>query len=164
MIVVSDTTPLCYLAVLGCLDFLPRLFGSVHCPEAVIEECRHVHAPEPLRQWIANLPGWLVVESEVGDIEPALQKALDAGEAAAIALAQRLKAQVVLMDERDGRRCALERGFAVAGTLNILAQAGRRGWCDYVATITRLKHDTNFRTTDAVIASAWETASAAKPG
>lgn len=28
MIVVSDTTPLRYLAVLGLLDLLPRLFGG----------------------------------------------------------------------------------------------------------------------------------------
>jgi predicted nucleic acid-binding protein len=36
MIVVSDTTPLRYLAVLGLLDLLPRLFGEVHCPAAVL--------------------------------------------------------------------------------------------------------------------------------
>lgn len=45
MIVVSDTTPLRYLAVLGYLELLPRLFGSVYCPDAVMRECRHPRAP-----------------------------------------------------------------------------------------------------------------------
>ena len=96
------------------------------------------------------------MEPDPGEIEPALLHALDAGEAAAIALAQTLRAEVILMDERDGRRCAVQRGLVVAGTLNLLAQAARRGWCDYAAIITRLRSETNFRATDAVIVSAWE--------
>jgi len=50
MIVVSDTTPLRYLAVLGHLELLPRLFDRVHCPSAVIQECRHPRAPTALRK------------------------------------------------------------------------------------------------------------------
>jgi|GEM_PF-5194934 len=42
MIVVSDTTPLRYLSVLGHLGLPPRLFGSVHFPAEVIIE-RHWH-------------------------------------------------------------------------------------------------------------------------
>jgi len=84
-----------------------------------------------------------------------LRDVLDEGEAAAITLAQQLQAEVILIDEREGRRCALARGFITAGTLNIFAQAGRRDWLDYPATIERLKTETNFRATQAVIDSAW---------
>lgn len=84
-----------------------------------------------------------------------LRDVLDEGEAAAITLAQQLQAEVILIDEKEGRRCALARGFVTAGTLNILAQAGRRDWLDYYAIIERLKTETNFRAAQAVIDSAW---------
>lgn len=154
MIVVSDTTPLRYLAVLGELEILPRLFGRVYCPEIVWKECLHLRAPDVLQVWAQNPPAWLIVD-DAGDIAPDLADVLDAGEAAAITLAQRLHAEVILIDERDGRRCAQARGFTTAGTLNILAQAGLRGWLDYQATSARLINQTNFRTTQAVIDAAW---------
>jgi len=155
MIVVSDTTPLRYLSVLGCLDILPRLFGSVHCPDVVINECAHPRAPLALRELASKPPAWLIVDA-VCEVEADLADKLDAGEAAAISLAMRLRAEVILIDERDGRRNALARGFVTAGTLNILAQAGNRGWLDFQMTVERLKLETNFRTTQAVIDSAWE--------
>jgi hypothetical protein len=49
----------------------------------------------------------------------------------------------------------------VAGTLNILAQAGRRGWLDYRLDVARLRQETNFRVTNAVVLAAWEKAAAA---
>jgi predicted nucleic acid-binding protein len=155
MIVVSDTTPLRYLAVLGHLEILPRLFGTVYCPEAVIKECLHPRAPAALREWAEAPPSWLIIDT-VGDVQPDLRSHLDEGEASAITLAMRLKAQVILIDEQEGRRCAQAHGFTTAGTLNILAQAGIRNWLDYQTTIGRLKSETNFRTTQAVIESAWQ--------
>ena len=154
MIVVSDTTPLRYLAVLDCLNLLSRLFGTVYCPAAVVAECRHPRAPWALRAWAENPPSWLVVV-EVMTVAPDLAKRLDAGEAAAITLAQHLYAEVILIDEREGRRCAQQRGFVTAGTLNIFAQAGRRAWIDYHVIVERLKTETNFRASQAVIDSAW---------
>ncbi|MDP1587551.1 MAG: hypothetical protein Q8M07_07415 [Prosthecobacter sp.] len=115
MIVVSDTTPLRYLAVLGHLELLPRLFGGVHCPTAVIKECSHPRAPLALRTLAEHPPSWLMV-SEVDEVAADLRDALDAGEAAAITLAQRLQAEVILIDEQEGRRCALAHGFVTAGT------------------------------------------------
>jgi predicted nucleic acid-binding protein len=155
MIVVSDTTPLRYLAVLGQLELLPRLFVNVHCPAVVVQECCHPRAPAALRDWAEQPPPWLVVAGDI-EVEQDLLGALDAGEAAAITLAQRLKAEVILIDEQEGRRCALARGFITAGTLNILAQAGIRGWLDFQATVGRLKTETNFRTTQSVIDCAWQ--------
>lgn len=157
MIVVSDTTPLCYLAVLGKLDILPRLFGEVHCPEAVIRECLHARAPVVLREWAGDPPAWLRID-EVREIEAKLSEDLDPGEAAAITLAVRLRAEVILIDELDGRRRAQARGLTTAGTLNILAQAGVRGWLDYPTVIGRLRSETNFRTTQAVVDAAWQAA------
>ncbi len=45
---------------------------------------------------------------------------------------------------------------------NILAQAGTRGWLDYHLEIARLRQETNFRVTNAVVLAAWEEAAAAE--
>jgi predicted nucleic acid-binding protein len=36
MIVISDTTPLRYLTLLGRIDLLHSLFGKIHCPDLVL--------------------------------------------------------------------------------------------------------------------------------
>lgn len=41
MTVVSDTSPLRYLAALGGLEWLNHLFGEIACPPEVMAECRH---------------------------------------------------------------------------------------------------------------------------
>lgn len=155
MIVISDTGPLRYLSVLGCIDLLPRLFGRVICPGVIIQECLHPRAPAELRAMVTAMPEWLVVQ-EPQQMEEALTRHLDAGEAAAISLASELQANLILMDEKKGRQHAKARGFAVAGTLNILAIASKRGLLDYQSTVTRLRACTNFRITDAVAKAAYD--------
>jgi uncharacterized protein len=52
---------------------------------------------------------------------------LDPGETAAILLAEAIKADVLLIDERAGRKIASDRGIAVRGTLGVLVQARHLG-------------------------------------
>ena len=40
-VVVSDTTPLNYLILLGHIEILPQLFGKLLVPPAVIREMQH---------------------------------------------------------------------------------------------------------------------------
>jgi predicted nucleic acid-binding protein len=75
---------------------------------------------------------------------------LGAGESEAISLALELKADVLLMDERKGRREALARGIAVAGTLNILESAAARGLVNLPEAIIRLQR-TSFRASPALL-------------
>lgn len=154
MIVVSDTTPLRYLAALGELELLPRLFGEVTAPAVVISECRHASAPETLRAWAMEPPPWLK-SIEVGDPDPRVAD-LDPGEVAAITAAIRLRADLLLIDERKGRARALALGFKRIGTLAILARAGRQGWLDYHDSVSRLMASTNFRASAEVIDASWQ--------
>ena len=118
MIVVSDTSPLRYLAEIGGLDWLPAIFGEVVCPVEVIDECRHPRAPLLLREWAASEPGWLRVEGVPNTAQlPPLPHRLDPGEIAALNLARELRADLLLMDERRGRDVATRLGLAVTGTL-----------------------------------------------
>lgn len=150
MIVVSDTTVLHYLAALGELEVLPRLFGSVVCPPEVLAECRHPHAPHRLQQWAASIPPWLAIQ----DAPPMDVDAwgLDAGEAAAIRLALHLNAGLILMDERKGRRLATTFGLTVAGVLSVLAEGATHGWLDFDSAVRLLRETTNFRISEVVIA------------
>ena len=151
MIVAADTTPLPYLAVLGEIEVLSRLFGEVLCPPEVLAECRHPHAPAALQRWAAELPRWLIVR-DAPDMEVEGLRSLDAGEAAVIRLALHLRADAVLMDERKGRRIATAAGLVVTGSLAILAEAAVQGWLDFDSTVERLRSTTNFRVADAVVA------------
>jgi predicted nucleic acid-binding protein len=141
VIVVSDTTPLNYLILLGSVDVLPTIFGDVYAPSAVLNELSHPRSPKAVRAWSARPPAWLTVKDPTN---PGPATRLGPGETAAIALAEELKADFILMDERKGSREAVGRGLRVAGTLVIIEQAGARGLLDYEETRDRLVNETSF--------------------
>ncbi len=164
MIVVSDTTPLRYLAVVEGLDWLPVIFGEVVCPSEVLAECLHERAPAPLREWAASVPSWLRV-TPVSQNAEALPVGvlLHAGESAAIRLARELRADLLLLDERRGRMVAAQLDLAVTGTLGVVVEAALRGMTDFEATLTTLMTRTNFRLSEAVIAAARSRLVSGKP-
>jgi predicted nucleic acid-binding protein len=147
MIVVSDTSPVNYLLLIGLIDVLPRLYGQVIVPNAVYVELRNPGAPQVVSDWVSNLPGWVEVHT-VQNPDPSL--ALGAGEKEAITLAMTLKADVLLMDERKGRREALARGLTISGTLNVLEAAAELGLTDLPLAIARLQQ-TSFRASTRII-------------
>ncbi|MGO9742122.1 MAG: DUF3368 domain-containing protein [Roseiarcus sp.] len=115
-LVVADAGPLHYLVLTGDIALLSRLFPGVLIPERVRDELAHIRAPEAVRAWIGAPLPWLEihpVEDERGAEDLA---ALDAGERDAIALALATRADLLLIDDRDGVAAARRRGFAVTGT------------------------------------------------
>jgi predicted nucleic acid-binding protein len=115
------------------------LYGRVVLPQAVFDEMRRESAPEQVRAWLNHRPAWLEVRS-VQTPDPTLK--LGAGEREAIALAQELQADLILLDDRKARRAAEARGLT--GTLAVLATAARRGLVDLPTAIARLQR-TTFR-------------------
>ena len=85
MIVVADTGPLNYLVVIGEVHILGVLYSRVAVPAAVAAELCRPQAPPDVRAWIATPPSWLNILPDPLP-NPAFVT-LDAGEAAAIALA-----------------------------------------------------------------------------
>ena len=71
-------------------------------------------------------------------------EALDAGEAAAIALAIELHADLLLMDDEEGVIAARRKGLEVAGTLGVLSRAAQRHLLNLADALELVKH-TNFR-------------------
>lgn len=100
MLVVSNTSPVCNLAVTGRLEFLQRRYGLVHIPAAVADELAaltHLAARQRIQTALADR--WLVVKPASNLTCPPLPFPLDPGETAAIALACHLQADLLLMDE-----------------------------------------------------------------
>jgi predicted nucleic acid-binding protein len=141
MIVVSDTSPLNYLILCGCAELLEQLYRQVCVPRAVLSELQSSDAPPEVQKWVTSPPGWLEVH-EVPD--PDLSLELDPGERDAITLAERLGADLILLDERKGRASARSRGLLVVGTLGVLEAAAERGLVDLPAVLSRLRR-TTFR-------------------
>jgi predicted nucleic acid-binding protein len=149
MIAVADASPLCYLILIGEVDLLPKLFLQVVVPESVIAELLHEDAPEAVRAWISNLPAWIGVK-ETPLLGTAGLEKLQAGEQAAIVLAESIAADIILLDEKAARRVAAERGLRVTGTLGVLGEAATRGFVDLAAAIDLLRK-TNFRCSPALL-------------
>ena len=149
MIAVADTSPVCYLILIGEIDLLPKLFSQVLAPQSVVAELLHDDAPATVRGWTANLPSWICVrESPAGSVT-GMEK-LQAGERGAILLAESIKADIVLLDERSARRVATDRGLRITGTLGVLGEASTRRLLDLPAAIDRLRK-TNFRCSPALL-------------
>jgi uncharacterized protein len=119
LIVVSDSSPILNLAAVGRLHLLRDLYGEIVVPPAVQRELS--------RNRIALDASWTRVVKAVDRREvAALRQHLDPGEAEAIAIAAELRAGLLLVDEKRGRRIAVERGLEVTGLLGVLAEAKAR--------------------------------------
>jgi predicted nucleic acid-binding protein len=71
---------------------------------------------------------WLRIETaQDSPLLRILRLQLHAGEAEAIALATDLKADIVLIDEQEGRLLDSKAGLAVTGVLGVLLRAKRKG-------------------------------------
>lgn len=149
MIAVADTSPLCYLILIGEVDLLHTLFDKVVFPTAVMTELLHEDAPDAVRCWAANLPPWVSVQENPVRSTAGLER-LQAGEQTAILLAESISAELILLDEKSARRVAAERGMRITGTLGILGEAATRGLVDLPAAIDRLRR-TNFRCSPALL-------------
>jgi predicted nucleic acid-binding protein len=138
MIVVADTSPLNYLIRLGHPDVLREIYGRVLVPRAVLMEMQHPEAPPEVSAWASAPPAWLEA-MQVQRLDATLAPELGTGEREAISLALEVHADVLLIDERAGRREAEARHIAVAGTLAVLLQASLRGHFDLPEAMKRLR-------------------------
>lgn len=149
MIAVSDTSPICYLILIGEIDILPKIYSQVLVPPAVVAELLHEDAPGAVRDWAANLPSWISVQQNPIGVTVGMEK-LQAGERAAILLAESRLADMILLDEKSARRVATDRGLRITGTMGVLGEAAARGLVDLAAAIDQLRK-TSFRYSPALL-------------
>jgi len=130
LIVVSDTSPVLNLARIGRLELLALLYRQVLIPSAVYDELTAYKSGLPGAIDLASRP-WLVVAS-ANDRKRVqeFREDLDRGEAEAIVLAIERRADLLLVDERRGRRIATVAGLTATGLLGVLVRAKRAGLID----------------------------------
>ncbi len=129
MRVVSNTSPVLNLAIIGQLTLLRQQFGEIQIPQAVLDELqisKDLPGSQSVRQAVKE--GWIkVVPISEQTLAQVVGRDLDRGEAESIALALQLKSDLILLDERDGRKVAKSVGLTVTGLFGILLTARRTG-------------------------------------
>jgi predicted nucleic acid-binding protein len=138
MIVIADTSPINYLILIEEIGILAKMYGKVVVPNAVRDELLRLSTPEVVRTWIGQAPAWLEVRTPVNAPDAMLAK-LDPGERDAILLAGELRADQLIVDDRQGRHEAEKRGIVVIGTLGVLREAATLGLVDLRIAAKRLQ-------------------------
>lgn len=128
LVVVADTTPLLYLSRLGQLQLLRYLYTAIVVPGAVWEELVDARPDAPGVSAL-HAATWIEVDAsaDASTVARELAQTLDAGEASAIALALSRHADLLLIDEFDGRRAASALGLRIRGTVGVLVSARLQG-------------------------------------
>ena len=139
MIVVADSGPLHYLILLEQVDLLRRFYGQVLVPQAVASELATAGAPGVVREWITKPPSWVEVRLVAFEVVEAITDDLDLGERSAIALAETLHADLLLIDEAAGRAEAKRRRLRVTGTLGVLRTGAEQGLVNVPNLLERLR-------------------------
>ncbi|RYD29494.1 MAG: DUF3368 domain-containing protein [Verrucomicrobiaceae bacterium] len=150
--VISDTSPIRALLLLGEIGVLPRIFGEVLVPHSVLEELRHPKAPSIVRLWALQPPDW-VIEASPNHLLLGLD--LDRGETEAVSLAVEHHDSLLIIDEVKGRQVAASHGILITGTVGILEQAACEGLIDFEEAAQKLRA-TNFRISKTLLESAAE--------
>jgi predicted nucleic acid-binding protein len=124
--VVCDASTLIALARIGQVDILGRVAARVMIPRAVYDEVVVKGVGKPGADEIRNAP-WIETH-EVADrgVVARFRVTLDAGESEAIALAQEVEADLLILDDEEARNTARAEGLRVVGLLAFLILAKER--------------------------------------
>lgn len=150
-IVVSDTSPIINLAMIGRLSLLPAVFNRVIIPQKVFEEIvsQGTGLPGALEISTAN---WVdVLTCKDFQKVQALEDEIDPGESEAIILALEMDADLILLDDYAARAVADRLGLEYTGLLGLLIRAKQMGFVENVRTIMDdLITIANFRVSQSV--------------
>lgn len=159
MTVVSDASPLISLAAVQHLELLQQLYAEVLIPETVHHEIAATDPSAPGAGGIAAAEWIRVQPVRNRELVEALSHEVDRGEAAAIALAAETDADLLLIDERRGRKAAMRLGQRVIGVLGVLIEAKRRAHLLAVRPVLEaLTAEAGFRVSNALYTRVLEAA------
>jgi predicted nucleic acid-binding protein len=152
MVVLSNSTPLIYLAKMGELNLLRRLFGEVIVAEKVFEEVVVQGAGKSGSEevkgadWIKRM----AVSDQVAVQKLREEEFLDAGEAETLILALEMKADLVLLDERRARKAAAKAKVKRAGTIALILMAYQQGLVEDLPTVLKKAREKAFQINEKV--------------
>jgi predicted nucleic acid-binding protein len=123
-IVISDTTALIILSKSDAFSLLSNLFQKIYIPQAVYDE---LMVKEDIVNYRIKKFDTIVVKhvSDLAILERVKMLKIDRGEVEAISLALELNLMLII-DERKGRKIALNQGLKIVGVLGILIENYRQ--------------------------------------
>ena len=143
MTIISDTSVITYLIQLNHLDLLQSLFEEVIISEKVREELSRIEDQAQL----LNRTNWIKeIKLSNTTLYESLLDELDPGEAESIALAIELNADLLLIDERKGRKIAEKYSIRITGLLGILIESKKDGLIEKLKPLLdKLIYEMGFR-------------------
>lgn len=137
MRVICNSTPLISLSSIGQLHLFNKLFGEITIPEKVFTEVVVANSEKYGSSDVKECT-WIKT-AKIGDtiLKTYLLQTLDEGEAEVIVLANELKADLVVIDERLARSYAEKAEIRLIGTLGILAKSKLEGYIPNVRDLVQ---------------------------
>jgi len=153
-IVISNSSPIINLAIIGRMELLKKLWGKIYIPQGVWEEIviegKGFNEVEEIKK-----ADWFIIEKVKNyHLVISLMQFLDKGESEAIALAVERNADFILLDEIDAREVADIYNLKKTGVLGILILAKLRNEIPLLRVeIEKLRKKANFWIKDSLIES-----------
>lgn len=125
MLVISDTSPISNLILIGKLFLLKKIFETIIIPEAVYLEIIE------LKKFNVDLTEFInaswIKKEQIHDLilYHKLKSLVDESEAQAITIAHEINPDFLLIDEKKGRTIAKEMGIKIIGLIGVLVKAKR---------------------------------------
>jgi predicted nucleic acid-binding protein len=136
--IVSNSTPLIALARIKRFSLLQKLFGEIIIPQAVYAEVVNASKGRPGSKELENADWIHCHQVSNRDLVTFLKISLDAGEAEAIALAKGIGADLLILDDGDGRNIAESVGITFTGTVGLLLRYYRGHPTDFKDALDEL--------------------------
>ncbi len=129
--ILSNSSPLIYLAKIEKLNILKILFKEIIIPKQVYEEVvlkgKEEKFFDALNVENSIKESWIKIkEVDIDEELNQLANEIDIGEIALISLAKKLRPSLLLIDAASARAIAESLGFNVKGTLYVLLKAYRK--------------------------------------
>ena len=133
--VIVNATPLIALCHVNRLSLLRELYGEIVIPKAVYEE---ISAKEEslCKIEVERSLDWIKIQDISSNTEKQLFKSqLHAGEVEVMLLAMEQSADVVIIDDKNAKKCAKHLGLPVTGTLGVLMKSKQCGYIEELKPI-----------------------------
>jgi len=146
MIIVCDSSPIIALAICDQLELLDKLFNDILIPQEVYNETtKEGKEPTPIiREWAKGKVIEVINRQSVNKFN----EILDKGESEAIALYLEKSADYLLIDEKKGRKIAIENEIKIIGSIGVLIMAKREGLIQSIKPSLDLIRNSHTRISD----------------
>ena len=120
---ISNTTPIIALSSIGQLELLKEMYKKIYIPGAVYDEIIIKKDSIAARELLAN-KDW-IIKTTVNDkfTKQILSSSIHIGEAEVIALANEIKADLIILDDYLARQYAEKANIKITGTVRNISKS-----------------------------------------